>query len=51
MPFDLSSLWDTTLSLLAGVSLIINKNLILILIETNVNKQLTSEMWGHYLFF
>ena len=43
MHYHLSSAWDTILSLLITVALVIYKIQILILIDENVNKQLTSE--------
>ena len=43
MHYHLSAAWDTILSLLMTVTLIINKIQILILIDENVNKLLTSE--------
>ena len=43
MHYHLSSACDTILSLFITVALIINKIQILILIDVNVNKQLTSE--------
>ena len=51
MPFHLPSAVDTILSLLTIVALSINRFSILILIDKNVSKQLTSKMWRHRLFF